>query len=456
MKLVMIGAGYVGLTTSACFASLGHEVTCVENDPQRIEPLTRGEIPIFEPGLDDLVRDGVAAGRLRFTDELGTAVGRAEAVFLAVGTPCLPNGAMDLSHVEAAVRQMARYLHPATLVVVKSTVVAGTARRLRSLIAQIRGQADIKVASNPEFLREGSALADFFGADRIVLGADEQSAAGLLDRIYRPLARKGVPTVRTSTTSAELIKYAANAFLALKIGFIDDVADLCEAAGGDIADVGRGIGLDRRIGEAFLSPGPGFGGSCFPKDTRAFADTGRVHGTPQPLVECLVDRNEQRKRRLAQKVIDEVNLHDGRTVAVLGIAFKGNTDDVRESAALTIVPMLRRAGLAVRAHDPRAARDGIAELAGIVRCNTAYEAVSDADAVVILTDWDEYRRLEPERLATLMHGRVLFDFRNLLDPSRVSLAGLRYFGRGRPEARVATATNGGAASLRETAAASPA
>jgi UDPglucose 6-dehydrogenase len=428
MKIVVLGAGYVGLTTSACLSQLGHDVTCCDIDGARVAALKRAEVPIFEPGLPELVKEQMLAGRLDFAVDAKGPAELAEVTFLAVGTPSNPNGDIDLSFVEAAATGIAAHLREGALLVLKSTVVAGTARELKKLIDLTRGRNDIAVASNPEFLREGSAIVDFMRADRIVIGVDDARSEALLRDLYRPLTKSGVPLMATRTVDAELIKYAANALLALRIGFINDVANLCEVLGGDVTVVSDGIGRDRRIGGGFLAAGPGFGGSCFPKDTRAFANTGRRHGTPQPLIEALIEGNEARKRALANRVI-EVTPRQGR-VAILGTSFKANTDDVREAAALTIVPLLLDAGLDVHMHDPQ---PGHARrlLAGANWHDSALAAALDADVTVILTEWEEYRALNLEQLAETMRGRLLLDFRNVIAAEKALQAGLHYRGLGR-------------------------
>ncbi len=437
MQITMIGAGYVGLTTGTCLATIGHRVCCHDIDAARIARLERFDLPLFEPGLESVMCQAVEAGNLRFSAHLKESLAGADAVFIAVGTPSAPDGGIDLSHVLSAARKIAPHLKRSALVVVKSTVVAGTARRVREIIARERGAFDIRVASNPEFLREGSAVKDFMEPDRIVIGADDTRSRNIMRSIYRHFSQAGVPIVATTTSNAELIKYAANAFLALKIGFVNEVADLCEKAGGDIVDVARGIGLDRRIGESFLAPGPGFGGSCFPKDTRAFAATGRQFGAPQKLIETLVARNEQRKTGLARRILKEAQLPPGSTVAVLGLAFKSNTDDVRESAALNIIPLLRDAGLQVTVHDPKASMNARRHIKDVKWANCPYAACDGAGAAVILTEWDEYRKLDLARLARSLSGDALFDYRNLFDPRSVAQQGLRYFciGRMAPSAR---------------------
>jgi len=431
MKITMIGAGYVGLTTGTCLANMGHSVRCYDINAARIVRLERFDLPIYEPGLEEAMRQARAAERLSFSSRLKESVADADAVFIAVGTPSSADGGIDLSHVLSAAKQIAPHLKRGALVVVKSTVVVGTARRVREIIARERGAFDIRVASNPEFLREGSAMADFMEPDRIVLGADDTRSRNILRAIYRSFEKGGVPMVITTTGNAELIKYSANAFLALKIGFINDVADLCEKTGGDIREVTRGIGLDRRIGQSFLAPGPGFGGSCFPKDTRAFAATGRQFGAPQKLIETLIARNDQRKAALARRVLKDARLQPGNTVAVLGLAFKANTDDVREAAALSMIPVLQEAGLRVTAHDPKAILNARQHVHDVTWANCPYEACTGASAVIVLTEWEEYRRLNLARIAALLSGDVLFDYRNLFEPRAVLQHGLRYFAIGR-------------------------
>jgi UDPglucose 6-dehydrogenase len=453
MKIVVLGAGYVGLTTSSCLADLGHDVTCCDIDGDRIAALERAEVPIFEPGLSDLIGKQIALGRLHFTTHATKAAGTADAVFLAVGTPSDPDGDIDLSYVETAAKTIAPYMQSRAVLVIKSTVVAGTARRVKALVDASRGRKDIAVASNPEFLREGSAIKDFMHADRIVIGADDAASEAVLREVYEPLLLRGIPLVATQTVNAELIKYAANALLALRIGFINDVADLCEKLGGDVGAVADGIGRDHRIGAAFLSAGPGFGGSCFPKDTRAFASTGRRHGAPQPLIETLIERNELRKEALADRIIDAAPRH-GR-VAILGTSFKANTDDVREAAALTIVPKLIEAGLDVHLHDPQP--HGAKRLLPDAQWHaSALEATEDADVTVVLTEWDEYRTLDLAELRRAMRGQALLDFRNIIDRERAAAVGLIYQGLGRSALVVQPARRGHAITAKAPVAASPA
>ncbi|MBW9117362.1 UDP-glucose/GDP-mannose dehydrogenase family protein [Rhizobium cauense] len=433
MNVVMIGAGYVGLTTGTCFASLGCNVCCVDLNEERIRNLKHGQIPIFEPGLGELVAQMTAAGRLDFSTDLAAAVKSADFIFIAVGTPARADGDIDLSYVEAAARQIGRFIPDEAIVVIKSTVVAGTARAIGQILKSAKGGRNVYVASNPEFLREGSAIDDFMKADRIVVGSDEPATAAAMRELYRPLIEMGIPFISTTTTDAELIKYAANAFLALKIGFINEVANICENAGGNVTTVAQGVGADRRIGQNFLQPGPGFGGSCFPKDTRAFAATGRRYGAPQTLIERLIEGNEERKAMLADRILAVLTEKRRSRVAILGMAFKAQTDDVRESAALTVVSALTKAGVEVRGHDPKARGPAQSVLGTeVIWHEDPYAAAHGADVVAILTEWDDYRALDLKRLADLMNGKHLFDYRNLLCPESVTRHGLFYHGIGRP------------------------
>ncbi|WP_416223103.1 UDP-glucose dehydrogenase family protein [Tianweitania sp.] len=441
MRLSIIGAGYVGLTTGTCLAELGHHVTCIDMNEERVARLRAGEVPIYEPELHELMASNIEAGRLLFSADTRTGVADADAVFIAVGTPSLADGDIDLSFVQEAARGIAKVIKPNCVVVVKSTVVVGTCRALREIIAEERGALDFSIASNPEFLREGTAVRDFLEPERVVFGSDDPRACAVLEQIYKPLADRGVTVMRTSNANAELIKYSANAFLALKIGFINDVANLCEQVGGDVSAVAAGIGLDSRIGSAFLSAGPGFGGSCFPKDTRAFAVTGRKHDAPQGLIETLIEGNGARSQMLAERVLAELGSEaDGATIAVLGLAFKANTDDIRESPSLAIIPWLQKAGCRIRAHDPKAMMEAAKQLDDISFCEDAYDAAKDADGVIVLTEWDEYRRLDLARLAGTMRGSVLADYRNLWLPSDMTDLDLTYLSIGRPTIHHASGT----------------
>jgi UDPglucose 6-dehydrogenase len=431
MKLAVIGAGYVGLTTAACLAELGQTVVCADIDAGRIGRLERGDVPIHEPGLGELIAANTSRGRLGFSCRPELAAADCQAVFIAVGTPAAANGDIDLSFVETAARQIAHALAPNAVVVVKSTVSSGTCRHLREIIAEHRGALDFAVASNPEFLREGSAIEDFFHPDRVVIGTDDAHASDLLQQIYAPLLQRGVPIVSTTPANAELIKYAANAFLALKIGFINDVANLCEAVGGDVTAIAEGIGLDRRIGRAFLGAGPGFGGSCFPKDTRGFAAAGRRADAPQPLIETLIAANERRKRAMAARLLRELPRTAPR-VTLLGLSFKGGTADLREALSLDLIPQLLDAKVDVRVHDPLVGSEILRRFPGIDSFDSLYVAATEAEVVAILTDCDDYRRLDLARLRRAMAGRTIVDFRNLLDPAEVGRHGFRYVSIGRP------------------------
>jgi UDPglucose 6-dehydrogenase len=415
MRIAMIGTGYVGLVSGACFAEFGPEVTCVDVDADKVARLTRGEIPIYEPGLDALVARGVQAGRLRFTTDLAAAVGDADVVFIAVGTPSRRgDGHADLRYVDAAAVEVARALRGYTVIVTKSTVPVGTGRRVGALVREANPAAEFDMASNPEFLREGSAIEDFMHPDRVVIGAERERARQQLAALYRPLALREVPMVITALETAELTKYAANAFLATKISFINEIADLCERVGADVQEVARGMGMDRRIGRTFLHAGPGYGGSCFPKDTVALMRTAQEVGTPLRIVEAAASVNDTRKGRMASRVIAACGGSvRGKTIAVLGVAFKPNTDDMREAPSLAIIPALQDAGATVRATDPAAMAEAARLLPGVTWCADAYEATQGAHALVMLTEWNEYRGLELAQIATGMADRVLVDLRNV-------------------------------------------
>ena len=435
MRIAMIGGGYVGLVSGACFAEFGSEVVVVEVDPARLAALRAGRMPIYEPGLDRLVAENVAAGRLSFTDALPAALEGAEAVFIAVGTPTRRgDGHADLSYVYAAADQVARALTGYAVIVTKSTVPVGTGRRIAEIVHAARPDLDFDVASNPEFLREGNAIGDFMRPDRVVIGAESERAREVLRRLYRPLNLIETPIVFTGIETAELTKYAANAFLAMKVTFINEMADLCERTGADVHDVARGIGLDGRIGRKFLHPGPGFGGSCFPKDTLALMRIAQEYGAPSRLVEATVAVNDARKAAMSARVIAACGGSvRGKTVAVLGLTFKPETDDMRDAPALPLVWRLVQDGAVVRAFDPEGmeqARPLLPE--GVVYCRDALDAAAGADALVVVTEWNEFRALGPERLAGAMRGRVLVDLRNVYDPIAMREAGFAYQGIGRP------------------------
>lgn len=434
MRIAMIGTGYVGLVSGACFAEFGLDVTCVDKDAGKIAMLSEGRIPIYEPRLDVLVERHKAAGRLAFTSDLAQAIDEAEAVFIAVGTPSRRgDGHADLTYVFAAAEEIAACLKHPTVVVTKSTVPVGTGRKLQRIFRSQRPDLAIDVASNPEFLREGSAIEDFLRPDRVVCGVESDRAREVLAQAYRPLNLIETPILFTSLETAELIKYATNAFLATKITFINEMADLCERVGADVQLVAKGMGLDGRIGRKFLHAGPGYGGSCFPKDTLALLRTGEQHNSPLRVVEAVVNVNEGRKRRMVRKITEACGGSvAGKTIAILGVTFKPNTDDMRESPSLVIIPALQGEGAVVRAFDPEGMREAKKLLPDVVWCQDGYHAMEGADAVVILTEWNEFRGLDLERARGLMREPRIIDLRNIFDPAQVAKAGFSYVSVGRP------------------------
>lgn len=425
MKIAMIGTGYVGLVSGVCFSDFGHDVVCVDKDPSKIEKLNRGEIPIFEPGLDVLLAKNVKAGRLSFTQDIKEAVKGAEAVFIAVGTPTRRgDGHADLTYVMAAAAEIGQALSGYAVIVTKSTVPVGTNRAVQKAASDANPKADFDVASNPEFLREGAAIDDFMRPDRVVVGVESERAKAVMAEIYRPLFLRDFPIVYTDLESAEMIKYAANAFLATKITFINEIAALCEKVGADIKAVSKGVGLDGRIGNKFLHAGPGYGGSCFPKDTMALARIGQEFAAPMQIVETVIKVNDEIKRRMIGKVTD---LCDGsvagKTIAVLGVTFKPNTDDMRDAPSLTIVPALVGGGAKVRVVDPEGRREGVKLLPGVEWMENAYDAAAGADAVVVLTEWNEFRALDLDRLAKVMATPRMADLRNIYSEESATAAG---------------------------------
>jgi UDPglucose 6-dehydrogenase len=435
VRIAMIGGGYVGLVSGACFAEFGIDVTVVEVDPKKLDALHSGRVPIYEPGLDKLVAENVAAGRLAFTGNLGEAVHGVEAIFLAVGTPTRRgDGHADLSYVYAAAEQVARAMTGYAVIVTKSTVPVGTGRRIAEIVRAARPDLEFDVASNPEFLREGNAIGDFMRPDRVVIGAETDRAREVLRLLYRPLYLIEAPIVFTGIETAELTKYAANAFLAMKVTFINEMADLCEKVGADVHDVARGIGLDGRIGRKFLHPGPGYGGSCFPKDTLALMRTALDYGAPSRLVEATVAVNDARKSSMAMRVINACGGSvRGKTIAVLGLTFKPETDDMRDSPSISIIARLAGDGATIRAFDPEGMEQARGLLPGsVVYCRDAPDAAVGADALVVITEWNEFRALSPVRLRDAMRGRVLIDLRNVYDPVAMRQAGFDYHGIGRP------------------------
>jgi UDPglucose 6-dehydrogenase len=432
MRIAMIGTGYVGLVSGACFADFGHRVACVDKDAAKIEGLKAGVMPIWEPGLEALVRSNAERGRLEFTTDLARGVADAEAVFIAVGTPARRgDGHADLTFVFDAVRELAKFIKPGTVVVTKSTVPVGTGDRIEEILRE-EGVEGVSVASNPEFLREGAAIADFKHPDRIVVGAEDGRAQEVLREIYRPLFLNRAPILITGRRTAELTKYAANAFLAVKISFINEIADLCEAVDADVQDVARGIGLDNRIGPKFLHAGPGYGGSCFPKDTLALLQTADAVGVAQRIVRTTVEVNDDRKQQMVERVAHALGGSvAGKRVGVLGLAFKPNTDDMREAPSIPLVNALVERGASVCAFDPVARHQAEQVLPDIAFATDAYGAADGADVLVIVTEWDEFRALDLDRIAGLLRGKILVDLRNVYDPAEAIQAGLLYYGIGR-------------------------
>ncbi|MFT8991025.1 MAG: UDP-glucose/GDP-mannose dehydrogenase family protein [Gluconobacter albidus] len=441
MRIAMVGGGYVGLVSGACFAEFGADVAIVERDPKKLAALHDGRIPIYEPGLDALVSSNVASGRLTFGDDLGAAMSNADAVFIAVGTPTRRgDGHADLTYVYAAAEEIARAARTDLLVVTKSTVPVGTGREVARILRQTRPDLTFDVASNPEFLREGNAIDDFMRPDRVIVGIDRSGpdsgsrAQSLIEQLYRPLTAIQAPIVLTDLETAELTKYAANAFLAMKVTFINEMADLCEKVGGNIHEVARGMGLDQRIGSRFLSPGPGYGGSCFPKDTRALTAIAQDAGAPTQLVEATVAINEARKTGMAERIITQAGgTLEGKTVGILGLTFKPDTDDMREAASLPILARLHDAGATLQVFDPEgmdAARPLLPD--GVRYCEDALSAAQDADIVVVLTEWNMFRALDPLRLRDAMRGNAIADLRNIWSPDLMREAGFSYQSIGRP------------------------
>jgi UDPglucose 6-dehydrogenase len=433
MRIAVIGTGYVGLVSGACFSEFGVSVTCVDKDAHKIARLQKGEMPIYEPGLDQIVESNARAGRLAFTTDLSAAVAGADAVFIAVGTPSRRgDGHADLTYVFAAAEEIAHALTGYAVIVTKSTVPVGTGRRVADIICKARPDLAFDVVSNPEFLREGSAIQDFMRPDRVVIGAESERAQDVMRELYRPLYLIETPMIFTAVETAELTKYAANSFLATKISFINEIADLCEQVGADVQDVAKGIGLDGRIGRKFLHAGPGYGGSCFPKDCLALVRTAQEAGAPVSIVETVVAVNDARKDRMAQRIIRACGGSvDGKNIAVLGLTFKPNTDDMRESASLTIIPALQRAGATIRAFDPEGTEEARKLLDGVSFCAGAYDAMEGADAVVIITEWNEFRALDLKRVRALLRSPTVIDLRNIYKPADMAEAGFYYFSIGR-------------------------
>jgi UDPglucose 6-dehydrogenase len=436
MKIAMVGSGYVGLVSGACFADFGHEVICIDKDHSKIDRLNQGIMPIYEPGLDALVESNVKAGRLRFTTALAEGIERAEAIFIAVGTPSRRgDGYADLTYVYDVAREVGESLTHDAVVVTKSTVPVGTGDAVERIIRETGNRNRVSVVSNPEFLREGAAIGDFKRPDRIVIGAEDDFGRAVMREVYRPLFLNEPPFLFTSRRTSELIKYAANAFLATKITFINEIADLCEKVGADVQDVSRGIGMDNRIGPKFLHAGPGYGGSCFPKDTLALLKTAEDYGSPLRIVEAVVQVNESRKRAMGRKVIKALGGPEaarGKKAALLGLTFKPNTDDMRESPALAIAQTLLDAGVSLAAYDPHGMEQARALLPEVTMCKSAYDAIEGADVVVIVTEWDAFRALDLKRVKQLAKAPVMVDLRNIYKPEDMRAAGFTYVSVGRP------------------------
>jgi UDPglucose 6-dehydrogenase len=435
MKIAMIGTGYVGLVTGTCFSEFGHHVTCIDKVAEKITALQSGKIPIYEPGLEAMVRKNGAADHLFFTTDLSEAIAEAEAVFIAVGTPSSRrgDGYADLTYIYDAAREIAPHLKGYTVIVTKSTVPVGTARQVARVISETNPDADFDVASNPEFLREGAAINDFMRPDRIVIGVDSERAAAVLSQIYKPLYLLETPILTTDIETAELTKYAGNAFLAVKISFINEMANICEEVGADAISLAKGIGLDGRIGSKFLHPGPGYGGSCFPKDTLALLRIVQEHGAAARIVEAAVEVNAAQKARMIKKIRDALGgSESGKTIGILGLTFKPETDDMRDAPAITILPALIEKGAAIRAHDPQGRHEAAKMLpAAVAYVDNPYEACTDADAVVLMTEWNQYRALDLARLKSIMKTPVFIDLRNVYEPQAMKDKGFSYVGVGR-------------------------
>jgi UDPglucose 6-dehydrogenase len=434
LDIAVIGTGYVGLVTGAGLADFGNDVICVDIDARKIEALKQGKIPIYEPGLDKIVSRNVNEGRLQFSTDLPDAIRSSRAIFIAVGTPPKPDGSADLRYVEEVARTIAKYMNGPKLVITKSTVPIGTGRIIEKILGESGNEFRASVASNPEFLREGSAIEDFMKPDRVVIGTSDRESISLMKEIYAPLHSLEIPFVVTNVESAELIKYAANGFLATKISFINEIAVLCELLGGDVQDVARGIGLDTRIGPKFLQAGPGFGGSCFPKDTSAVADIARQYGYAFEIIEAVLRVNDNIKQRMVGKVTKALcGAVKGKTIAVLGLAFKPETDDMRDSPTIPLIQGLQKEGATIRAYDPQAMNNAARIFADVTFCHDAYETASGADALVIATEWNEFRALKLERIRTLLKQPVIIDLRNVYDPKRMKSEGFTYISVGRGE-----------------------
>jgi UDPglucose 6-dehydrogenase len=432
MNIAIIGSGYVGLITGACFAEFGISVTCVDNDEKKIQMMKKGEVPFYEPGLEELLKRNVKAGRLHFTSDLAEAVDNSLVIFIAVGTPPRGDGSAEMKYVEGVAREIARYIRSYKVIVTKSTVPVGTGERIKKIISKnLKENVDFDVASNPEFLREGAGIEDFMRPNRIVIGASSAQAIAIMKDLYRPLYLIETPIVITDVKTAELIKYASNAFLAVKISFINEVANLCEGVGADVQVVAKGMGLDRRIGPKFLHAGPGYGGSCFPKDTLALLQIGKENNIELGIIKATVKANELQKEKAAAKIIDTFPHVKGKTICILGLSFKPNTNDLRDAPAIFIIHRLLKAGARIRAYDPVAMEDAKQMLPKITYCKDTYDAVKGSDAVVIVTEWNQFRNLDFSRIKKLAKGNFFFDLRNIYEPARLRKMGYKYYSVGR-------------------------
>jgi len=432
MNIAVIGSGYVGLITGACFAEFGVHVTCVDKDEKKIKMMKRGIPPFYEPGLEELMHSNIKAGRLEFTTSIAQAVESSLVIFIAVGTPPRGDGSVEMRYVEEVAREIAKNINSYKVIVTKSTVPVGTGERIRKIIStNLRESVDFDVVSNPEFLREGAGIEDFMRPNRVVIGASSDQAIAIMKDLYRPLYLIETPFVITDVKTAELIKYASNAFLATKISFINEIAGLCEAVGADVQVVAKAMGLDRRIGPKFLHAGPGFGGSCFPKDTLALSQMGKEHRVNLGIVEATIKANENQRERVTKKIISSMGKVKGKTVSILGLSFKPNTNDIREAPSLYIIKRLMRAGAKIRAFDPAAIEDTKEIFPDIKYCRDAYDAIKGAHAVVIVTEWNQFRNLDLNRVQSLMEDRFFFDLRNIYEPLRMKEMGFKYFSVGR-------------------------
>jgi len=432
MKICMIGSGYVGLVTGVCLAEFGMEVICVDKDKTKIERMRKGQSPFYEPGLDDLMEKNMKEGRLSFSTDTKKGVVASSVIFIAVGTPANKDGSPDLSQIEAAVREVARSMHEYKIIVLKSTVPVGTGKWAKKVIEEeTKGACTFDLASNPEFLREGAAVEDFFRPDRVVIGAESEQAIEVMKEIYNAFYLIEAPFVITTIETAELIKYASNAFLATKVSFINEIANLCEHVGADVHDVARAMGLDGRIGKKFLHPGPGFGGSCFPKDTHALVHIGRKYNCEMEIVQSTIKVNERQKERMIEKIEEMVGDIRGKTIGILGLAFKPNTDDMREASAISIIQGLQKKGARIKAYDPEAMEEAKKILQDVIYCTGPYEVAEGSHAIVLLTEWNQFRLLDLERIKGLLKEPVFIDLRNVYEPLHMRELGFRYCGVGR-------------------------